>query len=31
MALRSEPSFTLDPYVLVEELKLEIDKQNLEA
>lgn len=29
--LQSEPSFTLDPNVLIEELKLEIDKRNLEA
>jgi hypothetical protein len=31
IALQSTPSFTLDPNVLIEELKLEIDKQNLEA
>jgi hypothetical protein len=31
IVLQSTPSFTLDPNVLVEELKLEIDKQNLEA
>jgi hypothetical protein len=31
IVLHSTPSFTLDPNVLIEELKLEIDKQNLEA
>ncbi len=31
VALQSTPSFTLDPEVLIEELKLEIDKRNLEA
>jgi len=31
IALQSTPSFTLDPNVLIEELKLEIDKRNLEA
>jgi hypothetical protein len=31
ITLQSTPSFTLDPNVLIEELKLEIDKQNLEA
>ena len=31
IALRSEPSFTLDPEVLIDELKLEIDKRRLEA
>lgn len=31
ITLRSQPSFTLDPEVLVEELKLKIDEQNLEA
>ena len=31
VVLQSAPSFTLDPNVLIEELKLEIDKQNLEA
>jgi hypothetical protein len=31
VALQSAPSFTLDPNVLIEELKLEIDKRNLEA
>jgi hypothetical protein len=30
IVLQSKPSFTLDPYVLVEELKLIIDEQNLE-
>ena len=30
VVLQSKPSFTLDPYVLVEELKLIIDEQNLE-
>jgi hypothetical protein len=29
--VQSTPSFTLDPNVLIEELKLEIDKRNLEA
>jgi len=29
--VQSAPSFTLDPNVLIEELKLEIDKRNLEA
>lgn len=29
--LRSQASFTLDPDVLIEELKLQIDEQNLEA
>ena len=31
IALQSEPSFTLDPEVLIDELKLEIDKRRLEA
>jgi hypothetical protein len=31
IALQSEPSFTLDPEVLIEELRLEIDKRKLEA
>lgn len=31
IALQSEPSFTLDPEVLIEELRLEIDKRRLEA
>jgi len=31
ITLRSQPSFTLDPEVLVDELKLKIDEQNLEA
>ena len=31
ITLRSEPSFTLDPEVLIDELKLEIDKRRLEA
>jgi len=31
IALQSRPSFTLDPDVLIEELKLIIDEQNLEA
>ena len=31
VVLQSTPSFTLDPNVLIEELKLEIDKRNLEA
>ncbi len=31
ITLQSTPSFTLDPNVLIEELKLEIDKRNLEA
>jgi hypothetical protein len=31
IALQSEPSFTLDPDVLIEELRLEIDKRRLEA
>jgi hypothetical protein len=31
IVLQSTPSFTLDPNVLIEELKLEIDKRNLEA
>lgn len=31
IALQSEPSFTLDPNVLIEELKLEIDIRNLIA
>lgn len=31
IALQSEPSFTLDPEVLIDELKLEIDKRKLEA
>lgn len=31
VVLQSAPSFTLDPNVLIEELKLEIDKRNLEA
>jgi len=31
IALQSQPSFTLDPDVLVEELKLIIDERNLEA
>jgi F0F1-type ATP synthase membrane subunit b/b' len=31
VVLQSTPSFTLDPNVLIEELKLEINKQNLEA
>jgi len=30
MVLQSQPSFTLDPNVLIEELKLIIDEQNLE-
>jgi len=30
-AVQSTPSFTLDPNVLIEELKLEINKRNLEA
>jgi hypothetical protein len=29
--LRSQASFTLDPDVLIEELKLQIDEQNIEA
>ena len=31
VVLQSTPSFTLDPNVLIEELKVEIDKRNLEA
>jgi len=31
VVLQSTPSFTLDPNVLIEELKLEINKRNLEA
>jgi hypothetical protein len=31
VVLQSPPSFTLDPNVLIEELKLEINKRNLEA
>jgi len=31
IVLQSEPSFTLDPEVLIEELRLEIDKRRLEA
>jgi len=31
ITLRSQPSFTLDPEVLVNELKLRIDEQNLES
>ena len=31
LVLQSTPSFTLDPDVLIEELKLQIDEQNLEA
>jgi len=31
IALQSEPSFTLDPEVLIDELRLEIDKRRLEA
>jgi hypothetical protein len=31
IALQSKPSFTLDPNVLIEELKLEINNQNIEA
>jgi hypothetical protein len=31
ITLQSEPSFTLDPEVLINELRLEIDKQRLEA
>jgi hypothetical protein len=31
ISLRSQPSFTLDPDVLIEELKLQIDERNLEA
>jgi hypothetical protein len=31
IALQSDPSFTLDPQVLIDELKLKIDEQNLEA
>jgi Ca2+/Na+ antiporter len=31
VTLQSEPSFTLDPEVLIEELRLEIDKRRLEA
>ena len=31
ITLQSRPSFTLDPDVLIEELKLIIDEQNLEA
>ena len=31
VALQSDPSFTLDPQVLIDELKLKIDERNLEA
>lgn len=31
IALQSDPSFTLDPQVLIDELKLKIDERNLEA
>jgi hypothetical protein len=31
IVLRTEPSFTLNPDVLVENLKLQIDERNLEA